>query len=1334
MGLLSPQTYPGSTSKKYGATNNTNTTPSVSRRSSNNSNNDDYNSTASSAATPYTTPQHQSTSSIPRNESAGGNTVQTTETEPLLGEQLLLSGNDLDEPQDINPKSMFLSPIAGSGSEKEDSDAPSPIEKSESDHDMDTASGTTGGGGGGHHGHGLYGAATASTSTPTRNVTNDSTNKNEHKSTTPTRSNSPRKQPMQQNPFSSRGSLSMSNSNSDPHIGLNVITNELDTLAYSRDPDESTLLTNDNFFTKKYDAKHRPGLLWRVFFPLSRDNSSSYEGEDPPYLLVCLGLGVGIALCSIAALVYAGYNHHIAISTSSDNATTTISSSTAVSTSEGTWHGMPYTKIGRESFNDPVSNILDVSLFHPSLLFDPRAYGGRRNRKLINDDDDDDDDANNNKNDTTTAARSRQLGGTSLKPFLRVPFPTGAFWTNLVLLPAKQMNQQQQPTQSSNNQFSYPIVAYPYAYQWNTLGKLQVSYSANRRVVQTNSIQDAFAPDITLGSSQAIHTRHVVKFDSLSVTLKFYAGSSSSTDNWETYIVQGSPYITAKYVGLSPELTALSDFVDITCPPPFQEETISSSVTSTSSSQSQPQQQQKPKDESNRRRLQTTTSTPGKKLGICSLATDSTHQKKVITGVQFIVTTQEGLTWLVFTSEPITFEFNQAARRSIMSRNKYDGVVRVALVPDPLSTTTASETIKSGTTTSSSAENSLDVELATSPGVKRLVYHAGAYPVGGSVSWNFFSGTRQPLASMASSGHRALSDQAQRRTTTTDNTPKENNIGRVTFAFDTQHMTTSSPGSTVPLLMLALPHHAASITFADELLLRHDDFDLIYRSIKGRMVPVIGNTWSYEEELTFMGFGDEAIPQQQQTPSSSGTGTSSSTSHPPIVHESTAISTLDQSVRDLLIKTVEADMKINLPVVTNGAYGFGKQIARMAQLAHIGAVVDAANTKEIDALVDEIKKNTTTTTKDGSSSSNSQASSSTSSSSSTLTTSDGSTVTGSGTARRGYALLEKYLTMWLVGDGNDKKLVYDAQLGGILSKEGMQDINSDFGNARYNDHHFHYGKHIMFFLKLLYSSIHIELTTLLFFTHYLHSGYVLYAAAILGRANPKFISQYGPYVDALFYDVAHNSADAKPNNDKEIFFPLARHKSWFDGHSFASGLFPFANGKSQESSSEAVNCYFGAYLWSRVRWGSGADRRMVDYARLLLATEITGAKTYWHMTPNTKGGASVGSNSTSTTLAASKKSDTSLVLPVAYGNSAFRKNYMVGNLGMTDVTCTTWFGNENIYVHLINFMPVTAITAELFDKGKPVSCCMRSLTAYLLTHHISTLNCTQHMSKGRDQF
>ena len=37
-------------------------------------------------------------------------------------------------------------------------------------------------------------------------------------------------------------------------------------------------------------------------------------------------------------------------------------------------------------------------------------------------------------------------------------------------------------------------------------------------------------------------------------------------------------------------------------------------------------------------------------------------------------------------------------------------------------------------------------------------------------------------------------------------------------------------------------------------------------------------------------------------------------------------------------------------------------------------------------------------------------------------------------------------------------------------------------------------------------------------------------------------------------------------------FPFARHKDFFDGHSWASGLFQQANGKGQESSSEVSLC------------------------------------------------------------------------------------------------------------------------------------------------------------------
>ena len=265
--------------------------------------------------------------------------------------------------------------------------------------------------------------------------------------------------------------------------------------------------------------------------------------------------------------------------------------------------------------------------------------------------------------------------------------------------------------------------------------------------------------------------------------------------------------------------------------------------------------------------------------------------------------------------------------------------------------------------------NSTDTaQLASSPGYKRLIYHAGAYPVGGTVSWDFRSGTRNPLATSSSpstspsgkgSHRRALRD-AQHERRMAAETPKENNIGKVTFAFDTVHWTSSSPNTNVPLLTLCLPHHAASISSADALLLRKDDFDFTYRSIKGRMVPVVGNSWSYEEELTFMGFGDESLPAKTTVAQSSASTTSTgATSQRPIIHESTAISTLDQSVRDLILQTVESDLKLNLPVLSNGAYGFGKQIARMAQLAHIAEVVDAANVKEVDEVVNRIKSNAT---------------------------------------------------------------------------------------------------------------------------------------------------------------------------------------------------------------------------------------------------------------------------------------------------------------------------------------------------------------------------------------
>jgi endoglucanase Acf2 len=179
---------------------------------------------------------------------------------------------------------------------------------------------------------------------------------------------------------------------------------------------------------------------------------------------------------------------------------------------------IPFPVVDREKYNDPASEIVNPKLFDPSLLFQGTAASSRTNR--------------------------------TVDPLLKVPFPTGAFWTNLVVKPT--------PDQG----FSYPVVVYPYAYKWSeTL--LQASYPPLRRRTDQISIRDTFNPDVTFGTYESVAKRHIMAFDSLSVTVRFFL---SSGGYWETYMVQGSPYVTNKYQDATPEIRALSIFSDVSCP------------------------------------------------------------------------------------------------------------------------------------------------------------------------------------------------------------------------------------------------------------------------------------------------------------------------------------------------------------------------------------------------------------------------------------------------------------------------------------------------------------------------------------------------------------------------------------------------------------------------------------------------------------------------------------------------------------------------------------------------------------------------------------------------
>lgn len=124
-------------------------------------------------------------------------------------------------------------------------------------------------------------------------------------------------------------------------------------------------------------------------------------------------------------------------------------------------------------------------------------------------------------------------------------------------------------------------------------------------------------------------------------------------------------------------------------------------------------------------------------------------------------------------------------------------------------------------------------------------------------------------------------------------------------------------------------------------------------------------------------------------------------------------------------------------------------------------------------------------------------------------------------------------------------LKYDTTWGGVISS-GSE--SKDFGNSYYNDHHFHYGYHVI-------------------------------AAAILAKVDRdnggNWLSQNRTWVENLVRDYSNpNSADP--------YFPVFRSFDWFAGHSWAKGLFPSGDGKDEESSSEDVNAAYAIKLWGNV--------------------------------------------------------------------------------------------------------------------------------------------------------
>jgi endoglucanase Acf2 len=321
---------------------------------------------------------------------------------------------------------------------------------------------------------------------------------------------------------------------------------------------------------------------------------------------------------------------------------------------------------------------------------------------------------------------------------------------------------------------------------------------------------------------------------------------------------------------------------------------------------------------------------------------DSDSKVTTLRGVQFILKTPEGVNWIMFASEPMNLVFDKLTKTTITSTSPFTGVIRLAYIPN---------------------DRRDQKTFDSSTGLRRLIYHAGEYPVGGKVSFDFHPVS--PTSVKGSSSVDSISD-ANRHAT-------------VAFSFTTRNMmaaTVTPSSSSNNLLMLALPHHAQLLS--SSVMLNSQKFDLRYRCIKGYLTPVIGGTWTYEEPLFDIEFDS---PKQMSEP----------------------------AIRDTILKQLDDDLTGVLPTSTENVYGYGKQVARLAQLAHIA--------NELEIRRDNLGNTTTPA-------------------SPTL-------------LEKATQQLSTYLEAYLSSNVGDS-LVFDSNLGGLVSSNGLLNKAEDFGNGRYN--------------------------------------------------------------------------------------------------------------------------------------------------------------------------------------------------------------------------------------------------------------------------------------------
>ncbi|KAJ7184405.1 glycoside hydrolase family 81 protein [Mycena filopes] len=229
-------------------------------------------------------------------------------------------------------------------------------------------------------------------------------------------------------------------------------------------------------------------------------------------------------------------------------------------------------------------------------------------------------------------------------------------------------------------------------------------------------------------------------------------------------------------------------------------------------------------------------------------------------------------------------------------------------------------------------------------------------------------------------------------------------------------------------------------------------------------------------------------------------------------------------------------------------------------------------------------------------------------------------------------ILKQSFAYW-TQSGQSTYAAYETAWGGVVDGPGATNPNIDFGNGYYNDHHFHY-------------------------------GYMLHGAAVLARYDAAWWTANKKTITAFARDIG-NPSTADP------YFTVARCKDWFAGHSWASGIANGGGSRDQESIGEATNAYYGLILFADIL----GNQDVKNWARLLWATEVDGAQTYWHLYPN------------------ANDPDT------PYPEAGLRALTTIGNVMDYQAGAWLFWGAQRSEIAAIQILPVTPINEGMYDTA-----------------------------------